>query len=443
MLLIISHMHISSVEYIEQERPQDRDKRTLPDPIHHTVLQSRIEDNVKAQSDNFVYQPSMKSDLQHVQSLLAYWRPATSALVEPTDPPQYVAMETDIGGFNNIRMGFEFVVGALQGSRQTLVLPPAEGWYLLDWGPLNSMNQTDQTWLKGSSSSEYGDFWNLTDLRKAVPVLKSDEFWDLEHHRLQLPPKAQWMERSNNPDDNTWKRWWRKHAQLSTNCSQVCDLKFSSVGLQHIPAAAKGGTQRVFGCRRCNPTLEDSSQVLRNYVHYTNDIVNLAAEAIIHMGAFAYVAVHLRRNDFQYEKAGDATSHLVRLQAELKEGEALYLATDELDPKYIEEFKREFKDHRVFTAKDFEDVWGIVDWNRHGGHLEQVVCSAGRTFFAMPASTWSDHVVTMRKHISRVEGVLRHVGEGYSGTRMLIAAAWCKDMITKMKVLPKWVAGQC
>jgi len=42
------------------------------------------------------------------------------------------------------------------------------------------------------------------------------------------------------------------------------------------------------------------------------------------MGAFAYVAVHLRRNDFQYEKAGDATSHLVRLQAELKEGEGLY-----------------------------------------------------------------------------------------------------------------------
>ena len=153
MLLTLSYIHTSHVERIQSERPKPparkeptlapvdmrlnqpslgaappRKKKAAPvEPQNKAAPVEHLQAEVPAQGDAFVYQPSMKTDLQHVQRLLAYWRPDTSPVVEPKDPPQYVAFETDAGGFNNIRMGFEFVVGALKDTGKTLVLPPPEG----------------------------------------------------------------------------------------------------------------------------------------------------------------------------------------------------------------------------------------------------------------------------------------------------------------------------
>ena len=72
-------------------------------------------------------------DLATVVGLLEYWRPDGSpfniALQEEqktSKHDKYLTFESDHGGFNNIRMGFEFIVGATVGSGRTLVLPPLE-----------------------------------------------------------------------------------------------------------------------------------------------------------------------------------------------------------------------------------------------------------------------------------------------------------------------------
>lgn len=71
--------------------------------------------------------PEQESAVEEAIKMLAYWRPTQSS---PSSilPRKYVTFETDHGGFNNIRMGFEFIVRSVEASGRTLVLPPPEGW---------------------------------------------------------------------------------------------------------------------------------------------------------------------------------------------------------------------------------------------------------------------------------------------------------------------------
>ena len=71
---------------------------------------------------------SKKSPVEEAYSFLAYWRPNQQA-PNTVKPQKFLTFETDHGGFNNIRMGFEFIVRAVEGTGRTLVLPPPEGWY--------------------------------------------------------------------------------------------------------------------------------------------------------------------------------------------------------------------------------------------------------------------------------------------------------------------------
>ena len=122
---------------------------------------------------------------------------------------KYVLFRRDCGGFNNIRMAFEVFATAAWLSGRTLVLPPPEGWYLIDTGPLTRMKKR-----RGSKStvSDEGTFFDLDALRAAVPTITAHHFYDVERERLGLDAKfaslletpSQWSRASQSDQGGFW-----------------------------------------------------------------------------------------------------------------------------------------------------------------------------------------------------------------------------------------------
>jgi hypothetical protein len=305
-----------------------------------------------------------------------------------------------------MRMAFEYILVAAVQSGKTVVLPPPEGWYLLDWGPLNSKakDDRDRRWLPGNTNSAYTDFWDLADLKKGLPVMTALEFWAKEHGRLHLPDRSVVTSRSNSPDNNPWKTWVRSHATLvMTSCDRTrSEFKKNNANILAAPLKrtdSDPGQHRVFGC----PYGADQAEhaFLRNYVHYTPEIFKEAARVVVELGALGFVAAHLRRNDFQYRQAGPAKELARVLGSKLRPGEPLYIATDEVDPQYVADFAKALPGHKVYSAKNF--TFGI-NW-RQLGQVEQCICLGARFFFSMPASTYSGHILNMRTYLKETTHV--------------------------------------
>jgi hypothetical protein len=90
---------------------------------------------------------------------MVYWNKedkVPSPYVDPAAPQQFVSFEYDLGGWNNIRMGFESVVAFALGSGRTVVLPPSKPLYLLD---------------KDASQKQHGflDFFEIEKLERRFP----------------------------------------------------------------------------------------------------------------------------------------------------------------------------------------------------------------------------------------------------------------------------------
>jgi hypothetical protein len=80
--------------------------------------------------------------LDDVTARLKYWHtPAKEVNAglfrQPETLDRFVLFISDCGGFNNIRMAFEYFYMTAWLTRRTLVLPPAHGWYLIDFGPVS------------------------------------------------------------------------------------------------------------------------------------------------------------------------------------------------------------------------------------------------------------------------------------------------------------------
>jgi hypothetical protein len=352
-----------------------------------------------------------RHDLTSAIEILSYWRRDERGERRAEEGQRegngkYILFESDPGGFNNMRMAFEFILAAARRTGRTVVLPPPEGWYLLDWGPLNSKakNERERGWLPGSTSSAYTDFWDFAGLKEGLPVMTALEFWTKEQKRFQLPGRDVVTARSNSPDPHPWKKWVRSHTTLvMTSCDATrAQFKTSTADLISIPLKRKdseGAQHRVFGCPYGADPAEHA--FLRNYVRYTPEIIREAARVVAELGALGFVAAHLRRNDFQYRQAGTAKDHARMLGAQLRPGEPLYIATDEVSPQYVADFRKALPGVKVYSAKNF--TFGI-DWRRLG-LVEQCICLGSRFFFSMPSSTYSGHILDMRKYLQETTHV--------------------------------------
>ena len=162
--------------------------------------------------------PPVSSD-PALAPLFYFQRPTLGAGdLQRTFPPhkeKYITFEPDGGGFNNIRIAFEYVVLLAAVLGRTLVLPPATGWYLIDWGPMGpkkvKAGSTVREFVQTGHLSEFSDFFDVEALSKLVPVLTTAAFLERERMRLQIPAEhtATSVRGSVNGDPHPWRNWLR------------------------------------------------------------------------------------------------------------------------------------------------------------------------------------------------------------------------------------------
>ena len=115
---------------------------------------------------------------------LSYWgqgRRARHTHFPRARDDRYVTFEPDYGGFNNVRLSFEYIVLQSLLTGRTLVLPPPCAWYLLDHGPMKRGVKVHH------GVSRYGEFWDIDALRRnVVPVITTAEFIRREQARLGI-----------------------------------------------------------------------------------------------------------------------------------------------------------------------------------------------------------------------------------------------------------------
>ncbi|CAK0813820.1 unnamed protein product [Prorocentrum cordatum] len=332
----------SSLVRREASRPEARDRSfTLVSRLSDGELRIVMNDEQDRVAEEM--QPWLKSAEPHMNVIKT----------------RYLTFETDNGGFNNIRMAFEYFVDVARTSNRTLVLPPHEGLYLLDWGPRTARNRSDQGWIGTRTQTEYDDLWDLGDLRKKVPVLKAQDFYDDVLRPGGAPLVASpSLQINNQPDFSQWKYWLSKTADVALgNCGTVRHVAESSqAAVVHIPSRlwdshghmTSEREQRFLYCDHGNTDKE---------IHYQRHLYAIASGPIARMGLRNYTALHLRRNDFQYQQAPDTPSRIMEKIAEtLKPKETVYVASDELDPEWWSQLRSALKagGHELMTFDDFK-----------------------------------------------------------------------------------------
>lgn len=144
-------------------------------------------------------------------------------------------------------------------------------------------------------------------------------------------------------------------------------------------------------------------RMLRNHVHLLPVVFEIAAKVVADLGAFKYVALHVRRNELQYKNVFKrASQSLANVKAKLHPGETLYIATDETKGDFFDAFR---KDYTVVQWNDYfgkdgklAHLRGKID-RKHEGLIEMAICSMGRIFFGTGMSTFSAYIRRLRGYV--------------------------------------------
>mmetsp|Transcript_34486 Transcript_34486/g.48134 ORF Transcript_34486/g.48134 Transcript_34486/m.48134 type:complete len:182 (+) Transcript_34486:3-548(+) len=151
--------------------------------------------------------------------------------------------------------------------------------------------------------------------------------------------------------------------------------------------------------------------MLRNNLHLVPSVFDIAARVVAELGAFRYVALHVRRNELQYKSSfKSAQVSLHNIESKLIKGETLYIATDEVKSDFFDVFRESY---RVFQWKDFFGEGGKLRHihidRKHEGLIEMAICSMGRIFFGTALSTFSAYIRRMRGYVQAPDtGLYQH-----------------------------------
>jgi hypothetical protein len=400
----------------------------------------------------------------------------------PLDPGKYLTFETDSGGFNNIRMVFEYVVGYALITGRTLVLPPPSGWYLLDWGPMGKKKMEGfghahdiHEFYRTDHLSTYDEYWNMTDLCKLIPCITTEDWIKKERDHFNIPvhfnAKSIKAGLNTNVDPHPWKDWVRGKFHWMNWSPDTKYLAVPSIeaaksrlageaypgwmtrgreaveyttfehnqDVLHFPICMNigGGKLHHDGggvlsahekslkpYERCQPSYrplqviaafgvfasrqhdQQFKRFLHDGLHFNEQVFKWAALVVEKIGVFKYTSMHVRRNDLQYSEAFIRAKQMIENVGDALDGtSAIYIATDETDDDFFKDIRAT---HKVYEWKDFFGPDGMFGPNsanpvtipkRLSGHVEQVICAAGRTFVGTTHSTFTSYIVRLRGYM--------------------------------------------
>lgn len=407
------------------------------------------------------------TDYNVVLKRLKYWenrqREGTVELLPLAPTDKYVTFYVDCGGFNNIRIGFEHAVIMAWMHKRTLVLPPAQPWYLLDFGPMKRDPPKGE-----SGKSNYDMFMDIEDMKKSIAIITTDEFLKREKDSLNVPAEYlsgidgknealnkwmdshdQFMKISFNPIENAVCHPSVAEYQASADLGSQAGGKSGLLArasmidarklkeftadhaakkILHFPSCKGGPDFRYMGQTGAVVLWSDlehwqkfAYQMMR-FVHYIPKVAEIAAKVVARLGLFQYSSLHIRRNDLQYpENFIPAEKSLENVGKLLKQGETLYIATDEPQPDFFAPFEK--AGHKVYRWQDFftekgGNVLNGIDIPRKNiGHIEQMICSGGRWFAGTRASTFSSFIFRLRGYVGAPERAMYWHIRSYNGDK--------------------------
>ena len=377
--------------------------------------------------------------------MLQYWNESSSAGFKNLPQPakdQFITFELDQGGLNNIRMAFEYIVVIAAVTGRTLVLPPPQPWYLLDYGPMH-------LGLSGGVT-EIEEIFNINLLRKVLPVITAEEFIQgpaLDSVRgSDLPDisNAQtgfknWYNWCRNQEHNvTWHAFdtlicWPNIESVSHSRQLTDDWVDNRELVEFNPAAL--GSELIHFPSETNARqlaqvatmfsfenedlYKEIRRLLKNFVCYVPEVFEISEQLIKGLPGEGYNSLHMRRNDFQYDSSrASAAATLENTKNILEQNVPLYIATDETKLEFFDMFGGEFS---VFCWDDFFSSRSKTRLSRTDipekliGPIEQVICAASGRFVGTKLSTFSSYITRLKGYLDTGDTNVYFITDKYSG----------------------------
>ena len=177
----------------------------------------------------------------------------------------------------------------------------------------------------------------------------------------------------------------------------------------------------------------DLKRLIARHVHYRPDIFELAHHFIRQLEGEPYAAIHIRRNDFQYDHViKDASEIRDNIWGSIPEGSRLYVSTDHMDKAFFHSLGE------VYDLCFYSDLVDQVDEDVPVNWLplvEQLICTRAFLFVGQDLSTFSNYIFRLRGYMDDVENKDYYLGtEPFDAGRQLrfaedrrFSATWTRE----------------
>eukprot|EP00536_Pseudo-nitzschia_multiseries_P016290 jgi/Psemu1/247440/estExt_Genewise1.C_10660005 len=367
---------------------------------------------------------------------------------------RYMTFEPDPGGWNNIRMSMEIIFTLAATTGRTLVLPPKAPFYLLGMGEKNARSfgsfydiskNEFQKEVEVISMEEFFELEvfskTITQDDKLLDFLTQEQIEELKDN--ETAKLCLYRDGAGNHCQNLYKHLraagYQPPLESSVNCfvfdqdvfngkeisddlkkrvDRFCGDKRTPVYYDqalHEPELihwdSSGVDPQKGGHRLLNhfysflffsdPVVDNHyKRFVRDFLHYKDSLYCAAGKVIqaLNSEGKEWSTLHVRRGDLQYKEVKiSAEEWYENLKEIWKEGEMLFIATDERNKTFFDPIKQH---HEVRFLDDYWRVANLGDLDPYFlSMVDTVVASHGRTFAGTWFSTFTGYINRMRGYL--------------------------------------------